>query len=82
MSKSAHNVGLARAAVIALTIFATTLLVTPLEACPSCATGRQARSEVWDDEFALHLLFAALPFLVIGAICVRVEAMDRSRRRT
>ena len=82
MSKGPRRAALARAAVVALTILVMTPLAGPLAACPSCDTGRQARSDVWNDDFAQHLLFAALPFLVIGAICVHVERMARSGRRT
>jgi hypothetical protein len=53
-------------------------------ACPNCAAGVQARREVWGEDFAFHLLVALLPFLIIGAICVRLEvagAKARSVRR-
>jgi hypothetical protein len=49
-------------------------------ACPSCEPGRQARSEVWNEDFGTNLLVAALPFLVIAGICLRVEAIGRSRK--
>jgi hypothetical protein len=81
MSKGVRSVGLARAAVVALPVIATSLLAAPLQACPSCPTSREARSQVWSHDFALNLLFTALPFLVIGAICVRVEAIGRSGPR-
>jgi hypothetical protein len=42
--------------------------------------GRQARSEVWNEDFAFNLFVALLPFLVIVGVCVRVEASDRRRR--
>jgi hypothetical protein len=49
-------------------------------ACPSCATGRQARSEVWKDDFGANLLVAVFPFLVIGGICLRAETIGRPAR--
>lgn len=48
------------------------MLIATIE-CPSCPAGREARSEVWNDQFGAHLVAALLPFLVIGAICARVE---------
>ena len=48
----------------------------PAMACPNCAVGREARSEVWNRDFAFNLAVALLPFLLIGSICVRVEATD------
>lgn len=49
------------------------------EACPSCAEGIQARGEVYRDDFAFNLGVAVLPFLLIGAICARAEAIGRAR---
>jgi hypothetical protein len=54
-------------------------MATPAAACPSCATGQQARSEVLAGDFGIHLLEMALPFLVIGALCVPVDAIGRRR---
>lgn len=51
----------------------------PAAACPDCAVGRQARSEVWNDDFARNVFVALLPFIVIGTICVRVERIGRMR---
>ena len=48
-------------------------------ACPSCATGEQARSEVWTDGVAANVGIALLPFVIIGAICVWAEARARPR---
>jgi hypothetical protein len=42
-------------------------------ACPNCALGREARREVWNDDFAFNLCVALLPFVLIGSICVRLE---------
>jgi hypothetical protein len=47
------------------------------DACPSCAAGQRARSEVIDDHFGANLVVALLPFLGIGAICALVEAVYR-----
>jgi hypothetical protein len=46
-------------------------------ACPSCATGQQARSDVWSDGFFTNMAIALLPFLVIGVICVWLESGAR-----
>ena len=51
--------------------------VAPAIACPNCAVGRQARSEVWNEDFGFNLFVALLLFLVIGGVCVRVEASGR-----
>lgn len=50
------------------------LLVNSLHACPSCATGVQARSQVWTNQFAFNLTVAILPFVIIGAICWVLES--------
>src|SRR4051794_7678425 len=42
-------------------------------ACPNCAIGRQARSQVWNDDFGTNLLAALLPFAVIGSVCLGFE---------
>jgi hypothetical protein len=65
------------AVTIALALLASVPVAFPAHACPDCAAGRQARHEVWSDDFGFNLVVALLPFLVIGAICVWVE---RSRR--
>ncbi|MDP9151180.1 MAG: hypothetical protein M3O36_14730 [Myxococcota bacterium] len=62
-----------------LSIGATFSLVAPVAACPNCAVGRQARSEVWNDDFGKNLFVALLPFILIGAICVRAERIGRTR---
>jgi len=61
---------------LALAAFASLMAVaTPASACPSCEVGERARALVWSDGFRTKLGVAALPFLVIGAICLRVEKM-------
>ena len=52
-------------------------LASPAAACPDCAVGRQARSEVWNQDFGPNLLFALLPFLLIGVICLAAERIGR-----
>ena len=51
--------------------------VAPALACPSCPPGREARSEVWSDGFARNLATAIVPFLLIGAVALRAEAIGR-----
>lgn len=46
-------------------------------ACPSCATGTEARALVWRDDFFYFAAVIALKFLVILAICWRVEALGK-----
>jgi hypothetical protein len=48
--------------------------VDSLHACPSCAAGVQARSQVLANGFSFHLIVALLPFLIIGAICWGIES--------
>jgi hypothetical protein len=57
-------------------------VVRSAAACPDCAVGRTARSQVWGEDFALYLLLTVLPFLLIGAVCLSVEAIGRPPRRT
>jgi hypothetical protein len=54
--------------------------VSPVLACPNCAVGREARSEVWDDQFARNLAYALLPFVVIGLVSLQVDAIGRRDR--
>ena len=65
------------AAAVSLALLA--IIALPATACPNCAPARQARSEVWSDNFALHFGFVALPFLVIGGLCLAAEAIERTR---
>jgi ABC-type Fe3+ transport system permease subunit len=54
-------------------------IASPAVACPNCAAGAQARSDVWNDDFGLNLALAALPFLVIVGLCISAEAIGRRR---
>jgi hypothetical protein len=74
----ALSVAFLRALVVCAALIATVAMSSAVEACPSCAAGLQARSEVWNSDFAFNLFVAVLPFLVIGAICGRVEAIGRA----
>jgi hypothetical protein len=56
-------------------------IATPAGACPNCVVGREARARVWSDAFAPRLAVAVLPFLLIGAICLRVEGLGRPPNR-
>ena len=63
---------------LALLVALTLATVTPaVAACPGCPTAVQARLEVWHRDLFFNLLVAALPFLIIGSICVRYEEADR-----
>jgi hypothetical protein len=77
-SPAAGNRGARQLGALALVVVACAVLeARTAAACPSCASGREARSEVWNDDFGENLLLAAFPFLVIGGICVRAEAIGR-----
>jgi hypothetical protein len=52
-----------------------------LELCPDCLVGSQARAQFLNDDLGFNLAAILLPFLVIGAICLRVEARGRVPRR-
>jgi hypothetical protein len=39
--------------------------------------GRQARAQLWTDDFSQNLLLALAPFLVIGALSVRVNRIGK-----
>ena len=78
-TRTPHAVAVLPKVLAVLSIGATLLLATPAAACPNCAVGKQARSEVWNDDFGRNLFVALLPFLVIGAICVRAERIGRTR---
>jgi hypothetical protein len=49
-------------------------------ACPNCPTAEQARRQVWRDRFADNLAAAALPFVIIGAVCARAHGIGRRRQ--
>lgn len=80
-ARTPHAVAMVRSAVAVLSVGATLFLATPAAACPNCAVGRQAKLEVWNDDLARNLFVAFLPFLVIGAICVRVECIGRRQSK-
>ena len=66
--------------VAALSVALIALTIAPeAAACPNCAVGKQARSEVWNGEFGFNLAVVALPFLLIGGLCLRVDSLGRRR---
>jgi hypothetical protein len=80
MAQKATPAALMRAAAPAAAL-GTLARTTPAAACPDCAVGKQARSEVWGHDFGFNLFVALLPFVIIGAICARAEAVGRPRAR-
>jgi hypothetical protein len=46
-------------------------------ACPRCATGEEARRQVWRDDFGDHLAMTVLPFLILGAMSWRLHSIGR-----
>jgi hypothetical protein len=51
--------------------------VAPALACPRCATGQEARRQVWRDDFGDHLAMTVLPFLILGAMSWRLHSIGR-----
>jgi hypothetical protein len=61
----------------------TLLFAVEAAACPNCAIGQQARNQVLSEDFGANLVVAVLPFLIIVAVCLRVERIgtaSKSRR--
>jgi hypothetical protein len=50
------------------------------EHCPNCPVSVQARARFFDDDFGFNLAALLLPFLIVGAVCLRIEALGRARR--
>lgn len=76
------RVGRLRILTAGLVLMGALAVAAPASACPDCAVGQQARSEVWNEHFGPNLFVALLPFLFIGAICVRAEGIGRPRAST
>jgi hypothetical protein len=71
------RMGLSGCLALVAALLVTLGTVMPAVGCPNCEVGRQAKAEVWDDDFAYHLCAALLPFLVVGCVCTRIEASER-----
>lgn len=56
------------------------ITAAPAAACPDCAEGRQARADVYGADFTRQLMILLVPFLLIGAVCSRVERIGRPSR--
>lgn len=70
--------GRARVAVTSLVFVIITAV--PAAACPDCAEGRQARADVYGADFTRQLMILLVPFLLIGAVCSRVERIGKRSR--
>jgi hypothetical protein len=66
-----------RALLSGLVLLSGILLTAEVAACPNCSPGKQARAEIWRDDFAWRVSAALLPFLLVGVVCLRAESMDR-----
>jgi hypothetical protein len=77
MVRRALRVALLRALIACAALTVTTTVTLTVEACPNCAAGREARSEVWSGDFVFNFFVSVVPFLLIGAICVCAEAIGR-----
>ena len=49
----------------------------PAWACPRCAAGIAARSELWNKGLVFNVLSALAPFLVVGAVSLWFERTAR-----
>jgi hypothetical protein len=81
MARERSRVGAALRAAWMSSVFALALL--PLSrtaaACPNCAEGVLARRAVLQEDFGRNFVYAALPFLIIGAVCAGAERLGRRR---
>jgi hypothetical protein len=67
-----------RRAIVALLIAAALACFAPsARACPGCEAASVARSEIFGDGFFRNLAVAVLPFVIIGAVCLRVQNLGR-----
>jgi hypothetical protein len=67
-----------RRTVAALLIAAALACFAPsARACPGCEAASLARSEIFADGFLRNLAVALLPFVIIGAVCLRVQNLGR-----
>lgn len=66
----------------ALTIAALSSIAAPAAACPGCEPGRQARAELWRDDFAHKLAVASFPFAIVLAASAYAEGIGRPRRKS
>ena len=46
-------------------------------ACPSCPVGREAREQVFNQQFGTNLLIAAAPFVVVGLVSLWAERVGK-----
>jgi hypothetical protein len=53
----------------------------PARGCPDCVVAREARAQVYGEDFVHRLALAALPFLLVGAIALRADAIGRREER-
>jgi hypothetical protein len=70
---------LRRSLAAALVALALACVARPAAACPSCAASRAARAQIFDDGFYRNLAVAVLPFLLVGAVCLRAQNIGRRR---
>ncbi len=62
---------------LAAVLMATVVGAAPAAACPRCAEGITARSEVWNSGFGFNLLVTVMPFLIIGVVSFAAERIGR-----
>jgi hypothetical protein len=72
------RINASRGAVAGLLIAAALACFAPsARACPGCEAASLARSEIFGAGFFRNLAVALLPFVIIGAVCVRVQNLGR-----
>jgi hypothetical protein len=64
-------------AFLAAAVLALLSVTMPASACPSCAAGIEARTQVWRDDFAYFACAIALKFLIVLAVAWRVNAVGK-----
>jgi len=58
-------------------IVAAVSTAAPAMACPRCAAGITARSEVWQADFGFNLFVAVVPFFFMGVVSFVVERIGK-----
>lgn len=66
-----------RALAALLIAIAVACFAPPARACPGCEAARVARSEIFGAGFFRNLAVAVLPFVIIGAVCLRLQNLGR-----
>jgi hypothetical protein len=71
-------VAVGRALRLAMALLASLAFAWPVRACPKCAAGRDARAQIWTDDFGINLFLALVPFLIVGAVSARANRIGKA----